>query len=270
MRNLKFIQVLLRSLTLLAILSVSMSMAIPVGAVQPALSQKIDGRKLNSVSVKVNLQTPDEVKTTQIDFEGLAEGQFVDQVSSGSGMQGSPVPGTVSIFGERNRDAVKNKNHAMIFDATCHSTTTNICSGGDSDLRFPEHGNILILSEDDNASNPNDDSSGGVFTIDFTHFGPGEVNIVSLDVLDIDVTEAGNKLELLRDGVLLQTIQIPVTGNNGQVTLAIDAGPLDQLRVYLKGSGAIDNLKLSVSVPNGTPIEDDRTIQKLYLPVITH
>jgi len=70
-----------------------------------------------------------------IDFETLAEGAIVSSVSSGSGISGDVVSGSVSVFGFNPMLA---GNHAMIFDSSCPpGGIPSDCSGGDDDLGTP-------------------------------------------------------------------------------------------------------------------------------------
>src|SRR3990172_8336971 len=62
------------------------------------------------------------------DFEGLAEGAFVNSVASGAGISGDPVDGSVAVFAYN--PFFPGVNAAMIFDATCNGG----CSGGADDL----------------------------------------------------------------------------------------------------------------------------------------
>ncbi|MCH7592362.1 MAG: diacylglycerol kinase family lipid kinase [Planctomycetes bacterium] len=83
-----------------------------------------------------------DVDPATIDFEGLAEGATVSTVSCGTGMSCSADPGGfVGVFGDSADPGIQG-NAAMIFDATCAGG----CSGGDNDLFFPGHGNILIIT----------------------------------------------------------------------------------------------------------------------------
>ncbi|MFW6195121.1 MAG: DUF7507 domain-containing protein, partial [Chloroflexota bacterium] len=183
-----------------------------------------------------------------IDFEGLSEGAIVDSLSSGSGISGDPIPGSVSVFGT-NPDV--SGNAAMIFDATC----TGGCTGGDDDLEKPELGNVLIISEDLDSSDPDDsDSKDAVFEFDYSGFGPGVVTVDSIDVLDIDITEdeGGATVQLFSGGpggTLLDTVPIPQIGDNALSTIDVGVSGVDYMEVNLNGSGAIDNVEVSVEEP---------------------
>ncbi len=180
-----------------------------------------------------------------IDFEGLAEGTIVSSVASGSGISGDPVAGSVSVFGFHPRRA---GNHAMIYDGTC----TGGCSGGDTDLFFPALGNILIISQDLDSSDPDDaDLPGMRFEFDFSGWGPGIVTVNSLTIGDVESDEAGGTIEIYGGGALLATIGIPVTGDNGLAVVPIGVSGADFLKVNLQGSAAIDNIEIMADTPPG-------------------
>ena len=186
-----------------------------------------------------------------IDFEGLAEGTIVTSVSSASGISGDVVSGSVSVFGSNPDFGGGATNTAMIFDGTCSGG----CSGEDDDLEFPVQGNILIVSEDLVIIDPDDARGGGRLDLDFANpgFGPGTVFVNSLVVMDVESDEAAGTIELFAGGptgVLVTSVNVPVTGNNGKATVPIgDVG--DFLRVNFIGSGAIDDIDVDIEVITG-------------------
>lgn len=189
-----------------------------------------------------------------IDFEGLAEGTTVSSVSAGAGISGDDAGGSVSVFG-LNPNFPAN-NTAMIFDATCEpGGTASDCSGGDSDLFQPSLGNVLIISEDLDSSDPDDaDEAGAFFKFDFSGWGTGVVTVLSIDVLDVEDTEGGAKIELYsggEGGVLLDTVDIPFTGDGGLATVNVGTSGVDFMRVSLNGSGAIDNIQIETEDQDG-------------------
>ncbi len=129
------------------------------------------------------------------------------------------------------------------------------CSGEDDDLEFPGQGNILIVSEDLDTTDPDDASGGGRLDLDFANpgFGPGTVFVNSLVVMDVESNEAAGTIELFAGGptgVLVTSVNVPVTGNNGKATVPIgDVG--DFLRVNFIGSGAIDDIDVDIEVITG-------------------
>ncbi len=87
--------------------------------------------------------------TTTIGFD---EGSLSEGQTSGLAAE---IPGLSSISGTGNG--------AMIFDSNCSGSG---CSGEDDDLDV-QRGNILIISEDGNSSDPDDDAGGGTLTFVF-------------------------------------------------------------------------------------------------------
>lgn len=176
-----------------------------------------------------------------IDFEGLAEGSIISTVSSGNGISGDPISGFVNVFGF-NPD-FPGTNAAMIFDSTCPGG----CSGGDDDLFWPTLGNVLIVSEDLDQSDPDDaDRRGAYFTFNFKNFGTGKVTVESLVLGDVEAEEATGKVRLFGGGSLLAEVPIPVTGDGNFITLPIGVSGVQFIKVLLKGSVAVDNIKVKI------------------------
>lgn len=177
-----------------------------------------------------------------IDFEGLAEGTIVSSVASGAGISGLSVPGSVAVFGDS--PAFPGTNTAMIFDATCAGG----CSGGDDDLMRPELGNILIISEDLDTSDPDDaDLEGAFYQFDFSGWGPGVVTVERISILDVEDIEGGARVELYAGGLggtLLATVPLPNVGDAGFATVEVNVSGVDFMQVTLNGSGAIDNIEI--------------------------
>jgi hypothetical protein len=208
---------------------------------------------LNSLSIIAilglalfNVVPAQAASVATINFEGLAEGTIVSSVSSGNGISGDVFSGSVAVFGVNPNNPVKNA--AMIFDGTCAGG----CTGGDNDLNFPALGNILIVSEDWDQSDPDDaDLEGAYFTFDYSGFGTGKVTVQSLVVGDVESIESDGNIKLFSGGSLLKTVSIPVTGNGNYTTLSIGVSGVDFMRVNLKGSVAIDNIKVKADEPPG-------------------
>ncbi len=134
-------------------------------------------------------------------------------------------------------------NPAMIFD-TAHPT------GGDTDLATSNLGNVLIISEDGDSSDPDDNAGGGTLTFAFDE--PTTVN--SLTILDAD--EGAWIKAFDANGNLIKQIDVS-TANNGQENVHINADNVARLEVVLGGSGAIDNLSFEEIVSaNGNDIVD--------------
>ncbi|HSK86727.1 MAG TPA: hypothetical protein VK880_00110 [Anaerolineales bacterium] len=222
---------------------------------------------------------PDSV----IDFEGLPEGSIVSSVSYGNGISGDPVSGEVAVFGY-NPVFGPDTNAAMIFDAAClPEGTPEGCTGGDSDLFWPKNGNVLIISEDMDSSDPNDaDVPGAFFEFDYSNWGTGKVTVHSMSVQDVETEEAGDAtLKLFSGGLggtLLAEIPIPETGDGMNQDIPINVSGVDAMQVDLDGSGAITNISITPYVitpptPTSTPITPTSTpseptaIELLYFRV---
>ncbi len=189
-----------------------------------------------------------------IDFEGLAEGMVINTLSSGSGISGDVVPGSVSVFGD-SKDSGITDNAAIIFDSTC----TGGCTGGDDDLFIPALGNTLIIAEDLVDTSPMDgliddpddaDRPGQNFQFDFSGFGPGMVRIDSVTVADVEGVETVGFIEVFSGGaggiLLAPGVPIPSIGNNNAIAIPVNVAGVDFMKITLLGSGAIDNIEITV------------------------
>jgi len=178
-----------------------------------------------------------------IDFEGLGEGDIITSLSSGSGISGPAVAGSVAVYGEKN--GVVGTNAAMIFDSECDGNSAN-CTGGDFDLFAPGYGKTLIASEDFLSSDPDDNAFGGFVYFDFSGFGTGLVDISTLNVLD---TEGGGTIELFLNGSPAGSMPIPMIANGTQATVNVGATGVSAMKVTFAESGAVDNIRV-------TPLEE--------------
>ncbi len=197
-------------------------------------------------------------QTSVIDFEsGLSAGDTVATLSVGNGSSGASL-GTVSVLGT-NPDLAGNS--AMIFDATCGGQTVPygdpafdplLCSGEDEDMYVPSLRNALIITEDGDASDPDDAGNTGSFwTFDFSAWGPGTVTVDSFTAADLDDPDqtGGTASFFGPGGTPLGTIAIPVTGDNAGVNLAIGLTGVESMVVGLAGSGGIDNIAITAEAP---------------------
>ncbi len=116
---------------------------------------------------------------------------------------------------------------AMIFD-------TDNPTGGDSDLATDNMGNVLIISEDGDSSDPDDDAAGGTFTFQFTE----PTKVLNFRVLDTE--ERGYVRLYDEDGNLMKTLTMPSTSDGGQATMNVYEEGVYRMEVQLCGSGAID------------------------------
>ena len=107
-----------------------------------------------------------------VDFEGddLAAGTLITNQYENLGL-------TISTSSE---------NGAMLFD-------TNNPTGEDFDLAAADLGNVLIISEDGDTSDPDDNAQGGTLTFEWDN----SVDITGVDLLDID--EQGSSISFFDD-----------------------------------------------------------------------
>ncbi|MFV2039172.1 MAG: hypothetical protein ACC660_02915, partial [Acidimicrobiales bacterium] len=138
-------------------------------------------------------------------------------------------------------------NGPMIFDATCNFQPSN-CTGGDNDLYQPGQGNILILSEDGDANDPDDERWGGRLEFDFANLGDGQVTIGSLVVIDSEANKVVT-IKLYRAGNLIAISQVPGAGNGQLETRFVDPVPdIDFMVIEMEDSGGIDDIGYSFGV----------------------
>jgi len=153
---------------------------------------------------------------------------------------GTQITTQLAGIGIANVSASGGINQAWIFDS---SNPT----GNDDDLGTPNQqfggpgigngggnnttalGNLLIIQENNNT--PDDNASGGDLVFTFT--GPTDVNSVTI----VD-NEGGNSF-ISAGG---NQVAIPNTGDNGIVTVAVNAVGVTSLTVHLGNSGAVAEL----------------------------
>ncbi len=127
----------------------------------------------------------------------------------------------------------------MIFD-TANPT------GGDTDLATPSShptnnvalGNVLIISEDGDSSDPDDDAGGGQIIFDWDE----PVTIDSVGILDID-QEPGGTIELFDSGsTLLGTFTMADLGDGSFQEIVTDTEGVSQMVVTFPSSGAVSEV----------------------------
>ena len=175
---------------------------------------------------------------TRIGFDDLAAGTIVSDQYASLG---------VRIDSLRPDGSPNGRHPVMAFD-TARPT------GGDSDLATTNLRKVLILSEDEDRSDPDDNADGGIFGFVFDRLA----FLHSLLLLDI---ENGATVELFDvDGRSLLTREVR-TGDGGQVELALDTANVKSMTVTLEGSGAVDNLVFTADTtpePDGIVDGTDR------------
>lgn len=183
-----------------------------------------------------------------IHFDRLPAGQRVSEVSFGQGISGfstGEVPlsalGASRVLVQAQRlDRGGDSNRAMIYNAECAGSAGS-CSGNDGDDLFqPGEGNLLIVSQDNDGSDPNDNHDGGSIEFDFSEFGPGAVTVTSLEI--IDVSQNGAAAYLYADGELVEEVAI-ARGDTGELgVVEINTPGVDLMRVTVEDSFAVNDL----------------------------
>jgi hypothetical protein len=192
-----------------------------------------------------------------MDFTGLPEGLLVGSLSSGSGITGDAVPGSVQVYGDRAPVGDGTRNAAMVYDAACHGGGPSSCSGGEDDKFKPMLGKVLTIAKshadtngDGLADAPDTAGEGGQLRFDFSRFGTGSVTVMSLDVLD---AERGGWIKLFARGALVATVRFGPTRNNGLSTFPLGQSGIDRMEVLLEDSGVIDNVRLAFAAGGPPP-----------------
>jgi len=203
----------------------------------------------SSQPATVSIDLPFGVTYGVIDFEAdnpaLAPGAIVDAVGlpgPGGVRFSNPVEGEIGI--SAYNPSYPGQNAAMIYDATCSGG----CSGGDDDLRIPVLGQVLIVSEDLDSSDPDDlrGARGQTIRVDFRSLGVGPVGVSGLLVADVEPNEDGNVTLYGAAGEVIATVPIrPFLGDNNAFLVPTDVIDVAWLDVTLGGSGAIDDIAFS-------------------------
>jgi Ca2+-binding RTX toxin-like protein len=144
----------------------------------------------------------------------------------------------------------------MIFDSANPT-------GGDYDLATSNLGNLLILSEDGDSSDPDDNASGGTFVFEFD--APSKV----VNFVAVDIERAGSVRLYDEHGALIDTVAIYPNGNNGQSLVQINTPDVARMEIELAGSGAIDGVCFITPEPEGDGVVEgsagDDLIDAAYL-----
>ena len=154
-----------------------------------------------------------------LDLSTLSAGDIVEQQFIESGVR-------VSSF--------DSDNQVMVFDA-------DNPSGGDAELGVPGQGNILILSEDGDGSDPDDNEDGGTFIFEF--IGPATVNSLGF----VDVEEGAEIRFYDEDGSLLSEIDVPAGADNTLFTQAINISGVFRMEVTLTSEGGVTDLNYTIT-----------------------
>lgn len=215
--------------------------------VEPADTERLQG-------VALTADVPSDAIV--IDFEGFNAGDIVNSVAPNGGCDGS-----IGVFADN--PALDMGNDAMVFDSANPT-------GGDVDLGTPNNsfggpgvsaegpqpsndtalGKVLIITEDGDASDPDDSYvAGSYYAFDFSGYGSGAVTLYGFDMLDLDGEGAGGlsttvTLYDATDAELFSATIPPGADNNKQwVDLGATQG-VAKMVIDLNNSGAIDNITL--------------------------
>ncbi len=154
--------------------------------------------------------------------EGLAAGDLVETAFSALGL-------TITTVDVPSRN--DGPNPAMIFDSLNPT-------GGDDDLATETQGNVLIISEDNDSSDPDDNGRGGTFVFDFEN----AVDVEAVTVLDKE--QGGTVRGYDEDGMLVGEVHVPRLGDGDIVTVDLGFEDVSVLEITSRGSFAIDDLVL--------------------------
>ncbi len=153
-----------------------------------------------------------------LDLSGLSAGDLVENQFVTDGVRVSSIDPDHPV---------------MVFDA-------DNPTGGDADLGVPGAGNVLILSEDGDASDPDDDADGGTFVFEFA--GPSTVNSIDF------IAQSAGEIRLYdEDGNLIAEVDIPAGADNTLFTQAINFAGVTRMEIVLSGGGAVTNLDFTAT-----------------------
>ncbi|MEM1346321.1 MAG: SdrD B-like domain-containing protein, partial [Pseudomonadota bacterium] len=177
-----------------------------------------------------------------IEFDVDANG---NALHAGDGLAGGLVLEGVTFTAIRDQDKIANGGNGVFDDVMVFDAANP--TGGDTDLFQPAQGNIIIISEDGDASDPDDNARGGTIVAELDTLS----TVNSITILDTD-TRSGGTVELFgADGALLASFAIPQIADGGLQTLDLgDTENVKRVEVNFKSSGAIDDFKF---VPQDAP-----------------
>ncbi len=189
--------------------------------------------------------------TRLIDFDDLLTGPAAD---GGGLVLGTQIEG-ISVRAWRrgeDPDAPGFQNRAMIFNSD-----PGLVTGGDDDLEVGQ-GGVLIISEDRDASDPDDDARGGSIEIAFA----APTTVAALDFVDTEEPAPTLRLERADGTEIVLTGPVAADGEAVRLSVAeamaaqgVPGAPTEivRLTVELVGSGAIDRLEIAAPEDLGDP-----------------
>jgi hypothetical protein len=178
-----------------------------------------------------------------IDFESYSPGDIITSLGPGI---------TVTTWVQPRKKGPLQPGQAMIFNSAAPTGgdedlgTPNadfggpgIGKGGKSGMLFPNdrpHGNVLIISEDGNSTNPDDNKFGGVITFDFDP--PMDLHSIGL----LDNEESATFEVFTSDGGSSVVINENGGDNSWESVRSVAKPSVNKLVVKFAGSGAITDL----------------------------
>ncbi len=179
-----------------------------------------------------------------VNFSEFSDGQIVTDVTTVQGV-------TLSVSGQgrvpRRIDPARPLRDLMIFDSTCGGGADDSnCSGGDPDLFFGDQfGNVLIISENNDSTDPDDAARGGTITFTF----PQAIFLKSIAYLDGDERRPAT-FTTFNGSTEVESLSNVGAGDNEFVTVdGFSNTKVTRLEVTLPGSGAIDDVNYAVPEP---------------------
>ncbi|MGF1536041.1 MAG: alkaline phosphatase PhoX [Elainellaceae cyanobacterium] len=125
----------------------------------------------------------------------------------------------------------------MIFDSANPT-------GGDTDLASDVLGNVLIISEDGDSSDPDDNAAGGTINVAFDDL----VGDITVGLLDMD--EAGSSITTYDEaGSVLDTLEIPDLGDNSFQQLIVGGENVASMDIFFARSGAVTDITFAFEDP---------------------
>ncbi|WP_461587147.1 hypothetical protein [Winogradskyella sp.] len=206
-----------------------------------------------NTQMSYSYNTNQQITTTEsyiIDFEAFNPGDFVSNVTIPISNSNIEVYGSTMAF--------PNANAAMIFDS---SNPT----GNDFDLGTPNEiyggpgigsggssndtalGNVLILSEDLDTSDPDDIYEiGAKFTFNFSNID--NLTLVGFDILDIEVSNNPTVINLIDSlGNIFYSQEVMANGDNSKYYVdLLNTSGASYMEIIMNSSGAVDNIALEI------------------------
>ncbi len=117
-------------------------------------------------------------------------------------------------------------------------------SAGQNDTAL---GNVLIISEDGDSSDPDDNARGGILSVTFLDV----VTVNEVAILDIDDLDRGDSFLRFYDSAngLIAEIMVPELGNNSFQNIAAGYDGVARMDLALAGSGALAGFKYQPAIP---------------------